>query len=83
MSKVVMYTREYCPFSKAAKEFFTERKVEFHEIDLNDDKALEKEMETKSGGRTDTPQIFIDSHHIGSFDDIKALDALGTLDEIL
>ena len=83
MSKVVMYTRSYCPFSKAAKEFFAEKKVEFHDINLNDDIALEQEMETKSGGRTDTPQIFIDSHHIGSFDDIKALDELGTLDGLL
>ncbi len=83
MSEVVMYTKEKCPFSKEAKKFFAEKNVEVYELKIDDDAALTMEMETKSGGRTDTPQVFINAHHIGSFDDIKALDSTGTLDELL
>ncbi len=34
-------------------------------------------------GRQTTPQIFIDGHHVGGYDDLKALDDAGKLDEML
>jgi glutaredoxin 3 len=34
-------------------------------------------------GRMTVPQIFIDDFHVGGFDDLKALDDEGKLDEIL
>lgn len=83
MAEVILYTKSYCPFSKECKEFFKKKGVEFTEKVIDDDPALKLEMETKSGERTDTPQIFINEHHIGSFDDLKALDATKNLDEML
>jgi len=83
MAEVVLYTKSYCPFSKECKSFLEEKKVEYSEKQIDDDSALEKEMETKSGGRSDTPQVFINGHHIGSFDDLKALDSQGQLDKML
>ncbi len=34
-------------------------------------------------GRQAVPQIFIDAHHVGGYDDLKALDDSGKLDEML
>ena len=83
MANIVIYTKEYCPFSKDAKHFFTDKGVDFEEKMIDKDMDLAQEMGKKSGGRTDTPQIFINEHHIGSFDDIKALDSSGKLNEML
>ncbi len=83
MANVVIYTKTYCPYSKSCKEFLQEKGVQFDEKVIDHSKDLEKEMEMKSGGRTDTPQVFINSHHIGSFDDLKALEATDQLDEML
>lgn len=60
-----------------------EKKVSYDEKMIDDDDALASEMEIKSGGRTDTPQVFVNSHHIGSFDDLKALESEGKLDKLL
>ncbi len=83
MAHVIVYTKSYCPFSKSCKEYLKEKGVEYSEKIIDDDPALGKEMEQKSGRRTDTPQVFINGHHIGSFDDLKALEAQGNLDKML
>jgi glutaredoxin 3 len=83
MAEVVIYTKSYCPYSKTCKEMLDDKGVSYDEKVLDDDAVLEKEMEQKSGGRTDTPQVFINNHHIGSGDDLKALEAQGKLDEML
>ena len=40
-------------------------------------------MIKKYGGRLTVPQIFIDEKHIGGYDDLRALDVAGKLDELL
>jgi glutaredoxin 3 len=83
MAKVVLYTKSYCPYSKNCKIFLEEKKVDYSEKVIDDDPALAMEMEQKSGRRSDTPQVFINGHHIGTFDDLKALDSQGELDDML
>ncbi len=83
MAHVVLYTKTYCPYSKNCKEYLKEKGVPYSEKVIDEDPALIKEMEQKSGRRTDTPQVFINGHHIGSFDDLKALEAQGNLDKML
>jgi len=83
MVDVVIYTKSYCPYSKATKEFLDGKGVKYTELVIDNDPPLKAEMETKSGGRTDTPQVFIGGHHIGSGDDLKALDQSGELNKML
>lgn len=83
MSEVILYTKSYCPFSKDCKKFLEDKGVNYDEKVIDNDSILEQEMMNKSGNRTDTPQVFINGHHIGSFDDIKVLDSQGKLDEML
>lgn len=83
MANIVLYTKSYCPYSKKCKEFLHEKGVNFEEKIIDGDDELAKEMEIKSGMRTDTPQVFINGHHIGSGDDLQALEATGKLDDML
>ncbi|MBI4232054.1 glutaredoxin 3 [Candidatus Peregrinibacteria bacterium] len=83
MSNVVVYTKSYCPYSKNCKEFLENKGVAYTEKMIDGDTNLENEMLSKSDHRADTPQVFINGHHIGSFDDLKALDAVNKLDEML
>ena len=82
-NKVVIYTKSYCPFSKECKQFLNDKGIAFDEKVVDSDPAMEAEMKHKSGERSDTPQVFINSHLIGSFDDLKALEASGKLNEVL
>lgn len=83
MTHVVLYTKSYCPFSKECKEMLTEKGIDFDEIIIDEDPLVQKEMESKSGGRTDTPQVFINGQHIGSGDDLKTMESTGELSKVL
>lgn len=83
MADVVIYTKSYCPYSKECKQFFETKNIPYDEKVIDEDQALTQEMIAKSGERTDTPQVFINGSHIGSFDDVKALDSEGELDKML
>ena len=83
MSDIVIYTKTYCPFSKECKKFLENKGLNYHEKTIDGDPATEMEMKNKSGFREDTPQLIINGHHIGNFDDLKALDATDKLDQVL
>jgi glutaredoxin 3 len=82
MSKVVIYTTSYCPYCFRAKALLRSKNVEFEEIDVTDDPVQRAEMERLSARRT-VPQIFIDTHPIGGYDEARRLDATGKLDRLL
>lgn len=82
MAKVIIYSKDRCPYCDWAKELLNHKKVSYEEIrvDLNPEKL--QEMIELSGRRT-TPQIFINDQHIGGFDDLSALDKAQELDKLL
>ena len=82
MSNITIYTKDYCGYCARAKALLTAKGVDFIEIDVTNDQALEAEMIERSNQRT-VPQVFIDHHHIGGFDDLATLDASGQLDPLL
>ena len=83
MAKVEVYTTPYCPYCVAAKKMLQKKNVAFIELDVSGDAGLrEKMMERANGGHT-VPQIFIDDRHIGGFDDMAEMNALGELDSLL
>ena len=82
MAKVVIYTTSYCPYCFGAKALLRSKNIEFDEIDVTDDPAQRAEMERLSARRT-VPQIFIDAHPIGGYDEARRLDAIGELDRLL
>jgi glutaredoxin 3 len=82
MTRVVIYTTNYCPYCTAAKALFRSKKIQFYEIDVTDDPARRTEMEKLSQRRT-VPQIFVDGKPIGGYDEARRLDADGELDRLL
>jgi glutaredoxin 3 len=82
MTSVVIYTTSYCPYCTAAKALLRAKGVPFEEIDVTNDPRRRAEMERLAGRHT-VPQIFIDGHPIGGYDDARQLDAAGELDRLL
>lgn len=83
MAEIIMYSTGYCPFCFRAKALLEHKQQRINEIRIDQHPGLRDEMISKSNGRTTVPQIFINGQHIGGCDDLHALDAQGTLDELL
>jgi GrxC family glutaredoxin len=64
-----IYTTQYCGWCKRAKVALDQRGIEYREVDVTEDRELQKEM-TRRTGRQSVPQIFLDDEHIGGYDDL-------------
>ncbi|QDC43553.1 glutaredoxin 3 [Methylophilus medardicus] len=83
MAKVVMYTSAVCPYCINAERLLKNKGVtEIEKIRVDLQPELRAEMMEKTGRRT-VPQIFINEHHVGGFDDLHALDVKGGLEPLL
>ena len=82
MSKIVMYTTQWCPYCRNAKALLARKGQKWEEIDVEVEPARRREMVERSG-RTSVPQIWIDERHIGGCDDLVALERSGELDALL
>jgi glutaredoxin 3 len=83
MAKVLMYTSAYCPYCMNAERLLNHKGVtEIEKIRVDEHPEMKEAMIQITGRRT-VPQIFIGERHIGGFDDLRALDQAGGLDELL
>lgn len=82
-AEVIVYSKDYCPYCVAAKNLLTQKGVPFKEIDVTRDPVQLEDMLKRAAPRRTVPQIFINGQGIGGFDDMKALDDDGKLDEML
>lgn len=80
MHKIVIYTKDSCPYCRMAKDLLTARKLTFEEIRVDLDPAKLQEMIERSKRRT-VPQIFIDDKAVGGYEDLAALVQSGKLDQ--
>lgn len=83
MAEIIIYTADYCPYCKRAKDLLTKKGAKFTDVDITNDQQKRIEVMEKSGGRKTVPQIFINGKHIGGSDDLYALDSKGELDKLL
>jgi glutaredoxin 3 len=83
VAKVQVYTTSYCPYCFRAKALLQHKGVVFEEIDVTDDRALRETMVKLAGGRRTVPEIFINGKIIGGYDELRALEDEGKLDELL
>ena len=78
-----MYTSAYCPYCTNAERLLNSKGVtDIEKIQIDTDPELKISMMEKTGRRT-VPQIYIGERHIGGFDDLRALDLAGGLDQLL
>ncbi len=83
MAEVVIYTRDFCYYSDAARELLTRKGVAFREINATGNRELREEMIERANGSRTFPQIFIGDTHVGGCDDLYALEEAGKLDAML
>ncbi len=81
-SKVVIYSGNRCAYCNAAKRLLDSKKVDYTEINVDEDPARREEMMRRTQRQT-VPQIFINEQHVGGFDDLSELNQAGRLDELL
>jgi glutaredoxin 3 len=82
MNRIEMYTTAICPYCLAAKSFLARKGLKVEEIRVDTDPALRTEMVEKTRRMT-VPQIFVNGHYVGGYDDLVALDRKGGLDPLL
>ncbi|GFZ78746.1 glutaredoxin 3 [Rickettsiales bacterium] len=81
MLKILIYTKNFCPFCVRAKSILKQHNIAFKEVDITGDESLHAEVMEKSGGRRTVPQIFFGDRHIGGCDDLETLANAGKLRE--
>ena len=83
MSKVEIYTWQYCPFCIRAKSLLKKKNINFTEYKIDGDEDARALMTERAAGSRTLPQIFIDNEGIGGCDDLYMLENENKLDSLL
>jgi glutaredoxin 3 len=78
---IEIYSTAQCPYCDRAKAIFKHKGLTYVEYRIDQDAEKRQEMLTRSQRRT-VPQIFINQHHVGGFDDLKALIDAGKFEAL-
>ena len=81
-AEVKMYSTRFCPYCVRARNLLDSKRVEYKDINVDGAPELRREM-TELSGRYTVPQIWIESRHVGGFDDLALLERQGRLDDLL
>lgn len=73
MPEVLIYTKDWCSYCRAAKDLLRQLGYAFTDIDVTHDSVRFQEMLARAGGRTTVPQIFIDGLAIGGYTELAML----------
>lgn len=82
MPHIIMYSTERCGYCVRAEMFLRRKGLDVEKRLIDRNEQFLAELLSKTGTRT-VPQIFIDEHHVGGFDDLMAMDSTGELDRLL
>jgi glutaredoxin 3 len=83
IKKIDIYTSNLCPYCHRAKELLRAKGLTFNELRINGNAELSAEVVERSGGMRTVPQIFIENHHVGGYDELNMLDQKGQLNSLL
>ena len=83
MKSITVYMGPMCSYCDAAKRLLNKKNIPYKEINiaLEDDKM--NEMIKKSNGKRTIPQIFIEDYHVGGYEELRALEKKGELDNLI
>lgn len=76
-----MYTTASCAYCTAAKMLLKQKGFDYTEIRVDTDFSRREEMLQRAHRRT-VPQIFINDHHVGGYEDLVAAARSGKLEEL-
>jgi glutaredoxin-like YruB-family protein len=74
--KVIIFTTPTCPWCRAAKQYFIQKKVKFTEVDVTKNQSAIKDL-IRLTGQTGVPVILIDNKPVVGFDKAKIDKLLG------
>lgn len=80
--RIVIYGNKSCAYCAAARMLLTKKGASFEDISVSGDADRLSEMLQLSGSRS-VPQIFINGHLVGGFDELCTLEKSGALDQLL
>lgn len=76
MAKIVIYTQSNCKQSEKTRQLIQSLNLSCNEKDISHDVLLKREMIERTGGRSTTPQVFVNGQHVGSYEDVLKTKAL-------
>ena len=83
MKNVTVYMGPMCAFCDAAKRLLVRNNINYKEINIALEEDKMDEMLSKSNGKRTIPQIFFDDLHIGGYEELRALEKKGELDNLI
>ena len=83
MKSITVYMGPMCSYCVAAKRLLNKKNIPYKEINIVLEEDKMEEMLKKSNGMKTIPQIFIEDHHIGGYDELRALENKGELDKLI
>ena len=83
MKNVTVYMGPMCSFCDAAKRLLNRNNILYKEINIAIEEGKMHEMLSKSNGKRTIPQIFFDNHHVGGYEELRALEKKGELDNLV
>ena len=83
MKNVTVYMGPRCNFCDAAKRLLKRNNIPYKEINIALDESKREEMLKKSNGKKTIPQIFFNELHIGGYEELRALEKKGELDNLI
>ena len=72
-----------CSFCDAAKKLLNRNNIPYKEINITIEEDKMHEMLSKSNGKRTIPQIFFDNHHVGGYEELRALEKENKLENLL
>ena len=83
MKNVTVYMGPMCSYCDAAKRLLKRNNIPYNEINVALEEGKKEEMLAKSNGRKTIPQIFFNELHIGGYEELRALEKKGELDNLI
>ena len=83
MKNVTVYMGPMCAFCDATKRLLNRKNIPYKEINIATDEGKMDEMLKKSNGKRTIPQIFFDNHHVGGYEELRALEKENKLENLL
>jgi len=80
MTRIHLYTTQFCGYCRAAKQLLRGKELDFEEIDVGFDAERRAEMIERAKGLRTVPQIFIHGRHVGGYQELAALERKGKLE---
>ena len=83
MKNVTVYMGPMCNFCDAAKRLLNRNNIPYKEINIAIEEDKMHEMLSKSNGKRTIPQIFFGNHHVGGYEELRALEKENKLENLL